>query len=62
MDADVFVQVCGVVQRYAFETLKTCSKLVELGKAAATLLLDANFDLPYPATLKLDALSNYLLL
>ena len=58
---EVLVEVVGVVDRDAFETLQVRGELVELRETAAALLLDANLDFADPPALELNALSDDLL-
>lgn len=59
---DIFVDIGGVVESNAFEALDVGGKVVKFGESSAALLLDADFDLADPSTLKLNTLRNDLFL
>lgn len=62
MDSNVIVEVCRVIEGDAFEALEVGGKLLDFTKSPTSLLLDTNFDIPDPTTLKFDPLSNDLFL
>jgi hypothetical protein len=62
MNAQILIEVGGVVQRNSLEALQICGELVEFSETATALLFHVDLNLADPATLEFNPLGNDFLL